>query len=453
MTAKSGSMSNIRYETNYTDRLMNTYIKIATSAPVKDQLKEKFELNDFPEIDVDILANTELMRITVEADRPALATNLANGLAEILINQSFEEIGGGAEHQSELLSLQLAQIEEEMIQAKLDYESLIEQFPEGNDSTNASLFEYELKKQIYTTLLEQYEGARFTESLQSNTITLIDPAVIPSKPSKPNLLLNIALGAIVGLIGGLGLAFLFEYLDTTLYTTEQIEDSTSSRIIGKIPFIRKRDESTLLNRSSPQGEAFRHLRTNIFAYTEERAMKALLVTSSERGEGKSTIVAGLAQAIAQDGLRVIVVDCDLRVPTMQKIYDLPNLKGVTSVLMEKETLENSIQEGHLPGVNVLTSGPLPTNPAELIGSPEMKKLIGKLTNDYDLVLLDSPAYLSVADAAIIARMVDGVILVTSQARITKEKLLEVVQQLEYMRANNIGIVVNRADHQFGYYEV
>lgn len=451
MTARGGSMSNIRYETNYTDRLMNTYIKIATSSPVKDQLKEMFELNSLPPIDVDIIANTELMRITVEAENPALAADVANGLADILINQSFEEVSGDPVNQSEIISQQLAQIEAEMIQARLDYEELIAQFPAGNDAANASLREYELKQQIYMTLLEQYELTRFSESLQSNNITLIDPAVIPSKPSKPNMVLNIALGAIVGLIGGLGLAFLVEYLDTTLYTSEQIEGTTPSKIIGKIPLIRKRNESILMNGSSPQGEAFRHLRTNIFALTEERKMKTLLVTSTERGEGKSTIVAGLAQVIAQNGLKVVAVDCDLRVPTLQKIYELPNTTGVSSVLTDEVGLEKALQEGQFPGVKVLTSGPVPTNPAELISSPAMNKLILNLKKDFDMVLVDSPAYLSVTDGAILASLVDGVILVTSRARITREKLKDVIQQMDDMNANNLGIVINRAEHQFGYY--
>lgn len=370
-------------EIQYVDRLINTYTEIATSSPVLEELKQRLNLSESLQIEVEIPANTELMQIKVRDQNPVLAAVAANHLADILISQS-----------------------------------------------------------------------RKNKSERGYTLSLVDPAVVPQSPAQPRKELNIAVGLMFGLVGGLGLAFLFENLDTRLYTTRQIELATELTTLGEIPTARKRQQTSFLNCNSPQGEAFRYLRTKILSLNREVPPRTLLITSAEPGEGKSTIVANLAYTIAQSGRSVIVVDGDLRLPTLHKIFELPNTIGLSTILKRESTLAEAVQCSATAGVQVLTSGPLPPNPAELLGSPQMTALIEQLKRRFDLVLLDSPAYLAVTDAAILAPLADGVVLVVGRAQIRQEAVRTARQELVNINANLMGIVVNRAEqdrHYHSYY--
>jgi succinoglycan biosynthesis transport protein ExoP len=382
LTAAGGSADWVDYDIMYTDRLMNTYIKIATSRPVLGELVRRLGLGKPPQIEVEILPDTELFQITVEDPNPIVAREAANALAEILVARSEE---------------------------------------------------------LYT-------GKRVRDF-----VSVIEPAFAPSAPSKPPTKRNIALGFMVGLAGGIGLAFLFENLDTTLYTTEQIKEVAELSTLGKIPTARRQRQVTFFNGNSPQGEAFRRLRTHIFTLDQGMPLQTLLVTSAEPREGKSTIVANLALAIAQSGRKVIVVDGDLRRPTLHRIFDLSNEIGLSSILKQEATLDEAAQDSKIAGVQVLTSGPLPSNPAELLGSPQMTALIEQLAQQFDMVLLDTPSLLAVTDAAVLAPTVDGVVLVVGRAQAQREAVRAAHQQLVYVKARSIGVVVNRAEQDGSYY--
>jgi len=441
----------------YAERLMNTYAEIATSGPMLEELAHRLGLDKPPQIKVEIIANTELMHITVEDRDPILAQEAANTLAEILIAQSTELYSGGGRSAQEILGQQLAQIERELDQARGEYESLVAQSPQDSERIAAASRAIALKEQTYTVLLEQYEQARIREALRANTLSVVEPAVVPEAPSKPRRVLNIALGFMVGLAGGTGLAFLFENLDTTLYTTQQIEQVTALSTLGKIPTAGRQQRTPFFNGNSPQGEALRRLRINIFALDHDPSLQTLLVTSAGPGEGKSTIVANLALAIAQSewanchrsGRKVIVVDADLRRPALHKIFSLPNEMGLSSVLNQQVTLDEAVQDS-FPGVWVLTSGPLPPNPAELLGSPQMAALIEQLAQQFDVVLLDTPSLLAVSDAAVLTATVDGVVLVVERAQARREAVQATLQHLADVKARCVGVVVNRAQQNGSY---
>lgn len=451
LTTASGSVDWVDYNIFYADRLMNTYAEIATSGPVLEELVQRLGLDKPPQIEVEVLANTELMQITIEDRNPILAREVANALAEILIAQSTELYTGGGKTAQEILSEQLTQIEDELNQARRDYESLVAQLPEDSERIAAASRSIELKQETYAMLLEQYERARVTEAIRTSTLSVVEPAVVPQAPSKPRKKLNIALGFMIGLAGGVGLAFLFENLDTTLYTTEQIEEVTELSTLGKIPTAKRQRQIVFFNGSSPQGEAFLRLRTHIFTLDHDAPPQTLLVTSAEPREGKSTIVANLAFVIAQSSRKVIVVDGDLRRPTMHKIFDLSNEMGLSSILGQEATLDEAVQDSKIPGVQVLTSGPLPSNPAELLGSPQMTALIEQLVQQFDVVLLDTPSLLAVSDAAVLAPIVDGVVLVVGRARARREAVRAAHQQLADVKARSVGVVVNRAEQDASYH--
>jgi capsular exopolysaccharide synthesis family protein len=311
-----------------------------------------------------------------------------------------------------------------------------------------------LKEKTYETLLEQYERNRLREAVLANALSIIEPAYPPPAPAKPRRQLNIALGLVVGLAGGVGLAFLLESLDTTLYATEQIRKVADLPILSQVPAGGRQGQPSLFNGSSPQGEAFRRLRTNLFTLDHDEDLQTLLVTSAEPTEGKSTITSNLAFAVGQSGRNVILVDAHLRLPTLHKIFDMSNRLGLSSVLEGKATLAEATQDSKLPGVSVLTSGPLPANPAELLSSPQMADLIEQLAQQFDMVLLDTPSLLAVTDAAVLARAADGTVLVVERAKARHETVRAARQQLADVRANSIGVVVNRArqDGIYDYYQ-
>ena len=179
--------------------------------------------------------------------------------------------------------------------------------------------------------------------MRGNAISVIEEATAPNRPAKPRHVVNLALGLALGLVGGVGLAFLLENLDTTLYTTEQIENATQMMTVGQVPAAK--DDLSIARLGSghyPQLESFRRLRTNILASGVSGA-QVVLLTSAKRGEGKSTVSGNLAVTVAQSGREVVVVDCDLRLPTVHKLFDLPNKRGLTNVLAGEVSVDEAIQ--------------------------------------------------------------------------------------------------------------
>jgi capsular exopolysaccharide synthesis family protein len=283
---------------------------------------------------------------------------------------------------------------------------------------------------------------------------VVEPAIVPEAPSKPRKLLNLALGFLIGLAGGIGLAFLFENLDTTLYTTDQIEAVTNTSPLGGIPSVKQWKDNALVNGNSQFGEAFRRIRTQIFVSAQNTPPHTILITSAEQGEGKSMVSANLGFAIAQTGKSVIVVDCDLRKPSQHRIFTLTNKSGLSNILIQNRPLEEAVQVSKIPGLQVLTSGPLPVNPAELLGSKQMEALIHLLMQQFDVVLLDTPSLLAVTDAALLVPYVDSVLLVVSRGESRDKAVRDAYKQLSEIHARSIGVVINHTeqDGQYYYYQ-
>lgn len=448
-TAREGSSETIYYDVNYADRLMNTYVKIATSGPLEGELAQRLGITALPTIKVEISPNTELMRIAVRDADPALAAKAANTLAELLIAKVKEADTVSGKSAEDLLGAQLAQIESELAQAQNDYQTTVAQNPQDAEKIAAASEALRVKQNTYGSLLLMYERTRASQKLSTRTIAVIEPAVVPLDPVSPSKLLNLALGMMVGLLGGVGVAFVAENFDTRLHSVEQIEQASRLPVLGNIPKFPTKPEGGALSAFSPAGEAFRLVRTSLMQSGGDALPRTILITSAEPREGKSTLGAHLADTIAQAGYRTLIMDCDLRIPTLHKVFDLKNDRGVSSVLDGMCTAEEATQTTKSAGAAVLTSGPLPPNPAELLGSPEMGRLLAEVASKYDVVLLDSPAMLAVTDAVILAAKVDGVILVVArgQARLrTVQRARELLS-----KAKVLGVIVNHAELNGTYY--
>src|SRR5215210_1290189 len=201
---------------------------------------------------------------------------------------------------------------------------------------------------------------------------------------------------------------------------------------------------------SPAAEAYRALRTNIQFSSLDKPLHTLLATSTAPDEGKSTTLANLAVTMAEAEQRVILVDCDLRRPTLHTLFDLPNETGLTSMILSPEDAPIPLQETGVPGLRLLPSGPLPPRPADILGSRRMEAVIARLRAEADIVLFDTPPVVAVTDAAVLATKVDGVLLIFQAGKTSRDRARQARQILEKVKANIIGVVLNNAQIEEGY---
>ena len=423
----------------YATRLANTYSKLAASGSVLDELASRVGLAERPKVKVDVPANTELMQLTVEHRDPFVAADAANALADILSSRARQYSADSARSAREALAERLGQAAAELEQARSATSA------DGTVSGRA----LDLQRERYARLQDQYDRLRSVETSRANAVALIEPASPPREASRPRKTLNVAVALALGLVGGTGLAFLFENLDTKLYTTRRIGEVAALPILGAIPTGSKQASNGVFRPDSPGREALRHLRTHLVALEGARS-RTLLVTSAEPVEGKSTVVANLAASLAEAGRRVVVVDADLRRPTLHTLLAVPNQRGLSTILMQEATWDEVVRDTRLANVWAITSGQPTPSTAELLRSPRLVELIEHLARWFDAVLLDAPSLLGVADAGELARSVDGVLLVVGRGRAREEAVQAATAELAAVRARTLGVVVNHAEPVRGY---
>jgi capsular exopolysaccharide synthesis family protein len=253
-------------------------------------------------------------------------------------------------------------------------------------------------------------------------VSLVEPALTPTEPVRPRTTKNVVIGLLIGLMLGTGFGFLRELLDRTVKTPEDLEAAAGAPVVGSIPPFKaaKQPLPVAGQPRTPVAEAFRKLRTNFSFLAVDRETLCCVVTSPEAGDGKSTVAANLAIAFAQAGERVVLVDADLRRPTLHRLFDLHQRVGTTTVLLDRASAHDAIQQvgPNLPAV--LTSGQLPPNPSELLGSRRMADLLTELRSAYDVVLIDCAPLLPVTDPMAISQFADGLLLVARAGSTTKE---------------------------------
>jgi capsular exopolysaccharide synthesis family protein len=277
-----------------------------------------------------------------------------------------------------------------------------------------------------------------------------EPGKDPVRPNKP---LNITLGLIFGLIVGIGLAFFIEYLDTSVKTIDDVERAFQAPVLGVIP-----QSVGILADEGPESryaEAYRVLRTNILFARKEEKFSTIVVVSAGAGEGKSTTTLNLATVFAQAGQRVLVVDSDLRRPTLHKLLHVANDLGLTNYLLKQNTLEEVIQTTAVPTLNFMASGKLPSSSMSILNSAHMKAMIAALKQRYDFIFFDSPPILGVSDASVLASEVDMVAQVIQYRRYPQPMNLRAKQVIEKVGGTFIGIILNNInmsqDESYYYY--
>jgi len=288
---------------------------------------------------------------------------------------------------------------------------------------------------------------------KTSIVEITGPAEPGDNPVKPNKTLNIVLGVVIGLIMGVGLAFFIEYLDTSVKTIDEVERAFQSPVLGVIP----QNVGYLVDEGleSPHAEAYRVLRTNILFSRKDEKLNTIVVVSAGAGEGKSITVVNLATVFAQAGQRILVVDSDLRRPTLHKLLHVSNNIGLTNYLLKQNKLEEVIQTSSVPMLDFMASGKLPSTSMSILGSAQMKEMVAELKQRYDFIFFDSPPILGVSDASVLASEVDMVIQVIQYRRYPQPMSIRAKQLIEKVGGNLIGILLNNInmsqDESYYYY--
>ena len=305
----------------------------------------------------------------------------------------------------------------------------------------------ETNRNLYNALVGKIKEQTVAEKIQTVNVWTVEAAKIPGEPVSTHKKRKLLLGLLLGLFGGIGLAFFIEYLDNTIKSVEETEERLGVPVLGVISHMQGKgadiEHAVSKDPLSLISENYKAVRTSILLSSADRPPACLLVTSMAPREGKTTTVSNIASALAQSGKKVVVLDADLRRPRIHNVFDVPNQKGLSSYLAgNSEPVFTEIPQENL---RLMTSGPIPPDPSELLGSKRLEELIVKLRKIFDVIILDSPPLLSVSDALILSKLSDGVLIVARAGQTNYEIARKGIKQLRDVKAHITGLIINDAD--------
>ena len=408
-------------------RAHETEIGVMESRSIRQAVEE--ELGHEPEVTIRSDGQTNLVTIIAESTDPAQAAHVANTYADVYIKTRRQQLVSDLETAIDEVQATITEIEQ--------LGAL-----QGNVEAQQAPYVAQLNDLQLAVRLARTGGSE-----------VVSRAEVPTSPVRPDPVRNGAMAVVLGLVLGVGLAFLREYLDETIATKEALQQAAGGRnVLGLIPIVsgwKNPATPQLVSVSDPRSpavEAYRTLRTSVQFIGLDRPVKIIQFTSASLGEGKTTTLANLAVVLASAGQRVIVVCCDLRRPRLHEFFGLPNDAGFTSVLLGEVPLAAALQgvPGQ-PGLAVLSAGPRPPNPSELLASPRTKELLALLKAKADVVLIDSPPVLPVTDGIVLSRIVDATVLVATANMTMRKDVHRSVEMLQQVEAPLVGAVLNGAD--------
>jgi len=380
------------------DQISRTYASLMTQRPLLQSVSSELGLSIRPddlakEVTVTPETNTTILNVAVKDTNPALARDLANRLTADLI----AEVKGFQQQET------------------------------------------------------QVPNARTGDNL-----IVVSPAILPDKPVSPNKTLNVAIAFAAGLLVALGIAFLLDYLDQSIKSDEELTERLGLISIGHIAFAPvgkgRRAELVTLDTHSPASEAYKALRTSLLFSTIDQELKTIVVTSSGPGEGKSRTAANLAVVLAGAGHNTVLIDADFRRPSQHKIFGRIRNVGLSNLILQDVAESEAITAvEQVPNLWLVTSGPIPPNPSELLGSGRIRELMARLRSGFTYVILDTPPVNAVTDAAILAAAANGTILVVEQGVTTFPALSHAKQLLDRVGAHTMGVVMNKVRASAGSY--
>ncbi len=393
--------------------------------------------------------DTSLMSVSLEDENPALAAQLVNQVCNVFIKQLNEQQHSRYASSEENLSKELEQIQGQIEATQKALDQAHAATPPSTDEVSRLQTMLSQYQNSYATLLNSYEDLRVAEARTSNSVSLVEPATVPAAPINSRTFTNTLLAAVVGAMLAVGLAFLIDYLDDTVKSPDDVReafDLTTMGVIGRFEPKTNEPKTAMPVTSaprSPTAEAFRSLRTNIQFASIDKQIRTLLITSASPGEGKTTIALNLAASLAQAGQSVALLDCDLRRPSIHRWLGMPNSMGLSNAALQAGKLNGNLQSTAIENLKALTSGPLPPNPSELLGSERVARILEELKQQADIVIIDSPPTLVVTDPAVLAKRVDAVLLVVETGATRRDTVEQALESLQQVGANVVGVVLNK----------
>ena len=399
------------------------------------------------------VGSTDLISITVTSPSPEVAAAAANTFADLYVQQRKDQVASSFTARADELRQKSAELDTQIA----DIDRQLGDRPSASETTvleakRASLVSQQTDLQTRATQFDVEAATR------TGNVEVAERATPPTEPFSPTPLRNAVLAGILALLVGIGLAFLLDRLDDKIHDPGDVDVVAGGLpMIGVIPIdskgrqrarrVGKSMERHLVALDSTTAESYRALRSNLRFSAVGSKLKTVLITSAEGSEGKSTVAANLAMVLAENGLRVVLVSADLRKPSLGTFFETPETgKGLTSVLLGDATVVEALKSVTLQSgrtVYVLPTGPLPQNPAEVLGSQTMRELLESLERaGADFVLIDSPPVLPVADALALSQLTDGVLAVCLAGSTPKGHLAETLDRLRKVDANLVGVVLN-----------
>ena len=468
-----------------------TQYKLLESKTLLEKVYNDLNLSEIPEyaegwkklkksLAISPITRSRLVEVTATSYDSRLATEIANYLAKSFAQQNIKNrLSMASEVITALESTEQSQEQQELLNSlpqivNSDFiKGLKNQELEKSSELSKLLGKYteqhpeviSLKKQLVS--IQQVidrETKRLLQSIKidlsgqfsANNIRIIDEAVIPEKPYRPRKILNVAIGLAVGILLGIILSFLAEFINQTIKSAKEVEDVLKLPLLGFVPHEKQRkgfeDYRIMLKEGNVlTAENVRNIRTMVSFSLNAGKVKSLLITSSLQGEGKSFLSSSLAAAFAQAGKKVLLIDGDLRRGRLHRIFKLSNEKGLSSLWTEGQTLEGekkNIQKTDVKDLFVLTSGPRPANSSELLSTPVLKEFVESLYNSFDLVLIDCPASLPVADTFLWGQIIDKAIFAVRQSKTSVKSAKFALERMKQTNIKVVGCVINDC-HQSG----
>lgn len=461
------------------ERLTRTYADLMKTHAVLDSVVQEVGSTSFEDLvaatEVLPIRDTQVVQVSVEHTDPAVARDLANA-----ISRSFIEFNNSLQQDRfqgprEGIADQLKRMGEDLrrLSATLD-EVRARPATTSVDVEAKNLEISRLQREIseaqaqYGNFARTFEDLRLAEVRSANNVSLVEPALLPTQPVKPRLGINTALGAAVALVLMLGFLVVREQLDDTVSSPERLSAWSGLyplAVVGR--FKGGRDafsfDTTAKNGHSREGvreaEPYRVLRTNLQFSAIDTPLRTILITSATPGEGKTTTASNLALALAMAGHRTILIDADLRRPSIHRVLGMTNERGLTTALIGHQPVEEYLQPTPIPTLGVITAGQIPPNPSELLGSQRMRDCLDRLKglDSVDYVIIDSSPVLLASDPLAIAPIVDGVVCIVDSRSARRRSIVRTQEALTKVGANILGAVLNRHSQKsdpyyYAYYE-
>jgi len=438
-------------------RLIQTYIEMMTKKPVLREVIANLELSIDTgalrgKISIQQVGNTPLINVIVRDTDPQRAADIANEIGTVFAQQNQIRQESRYATTKDSLQLQLNKTQEQIDSVEAALLELSDA-PENQSERNRLDLILTQYRQTYANTLQSYEQVRLKEAETLSNVITVEMAEPAGGAISPNITNNTAMGGVVGAVIAIGIIYLMDLLDDTIHGSDEISRYLNLPVLGVVRKINGNPAIvTAIKPRSPAAEDFRSLRTNIQFASVDYHLSTLLITSPTPTDGKSVIATNLSIVLAQGGQKVSLIDADLRRPRIHDYMQIPNQWGLTYLFTNKDNhLDGVLRKNKTLGLSIMTSGGLPPNPAELLGSDKMHHIIASIQSQSDVIVFDSPPLNAVTDASVLSKLVDGVILVI-RAGVTKNVAAkQALDQLERVGANVIGVVLNSVNMNKGRY--